>query len=179
MTGFEPATSSSRTKRATGLRYIPIREKRVGMTGFEPATPTSLTWCANRTALHPELKERCKVITFFCFGKPKPRFIRIIFFWGARAPAFGAPPAGGSPRRMAGRWNGIYRCPAPAASPRGRGVSLIYNRLRPAIRPARRCAPRRRHGLRFARWNGLASGRASRVARRAVRLNSPRAAAVC
>ena len=24
------------------------------MTGFEPATPTSLTWCANRTALHPE-----------------------------------------------------------------------------------------------------------------------------
>ncbi len=24
MTGFEPATSSSRTKRATGLRYIPI-----------------------------------------------------------------------------------------------------------------------------------------------------------
>ncbi len=27
----------------------------VGMTGFEPAAPTSLTWCANRTALHPEL----------------------------------------------------------------------------------------------------------------------------
>ena len=25
MTGFEPATSSSRTKRATKLRYIPIR----------------------------------------------------------------------------------------------------------------------------------------------------------
>jgi hypothetical protein len=27
MTGFEPATSSSRTKRATKLRYIPIRCK--------------------------------------------------------------------------------------------------------------------------------------------------------
>ena len=26
----------------------------VGMTGFEPAAPTSLTWCANRTAPHPE-----------------------------------------------------------------------------------------------------------------------------
>ena len=26
MTGFEPATSSSRTKRATGLRYIPFGE---------------------------------------------------------------------------------------------------------------------------------------------------------
>ena len=24
------------------------------MTGFEPAAPTSLTWCANRTALHPD-----------------------------------------------------------------------------------------------------------------------------
>ncbi len=73
MTGFEPATSSSRTKRATGLRYIPKKIKTpsvlgeilqhylllslifmVGMTGFEPATPTSLTWCANRAALHPE-----------------------------------------------------------------------------------------------------------------------------
>ena len=26
------------------------------MTGFEPATPTSLTWCANRTALHPDVE---------------------------------------------------------------------------------------------------------------------------
>ncbi len=27
MTGFEPATSSSRTKRATGLRYIPKKKE--------------------------------------------------------------------------------------------------------------------------------------------------------
>ena len=26
----------------------------VGITGFEPATPNSRSWCANRTALHPE-----------------------------------------------------------------------------------------------------------------------------
>ena len=26
----------------------------VGITGFEPATPNSRSWCANRTALHPD-----------------------------------------------------------------------------------------------------------------------------
>jgi len=41
-----------------------------------------------------------------------------------------------------------YGRPGPAAKPRGRGA-LIFNRIRPAIRPARRCTPRRRHGFRF------------------------------
>ncbi len=26
----------------------------VGITGFEPVTPNSRSWCANRTALHPD-----------------------------------------------------------------------------------------------------------------------------
>ena len=55
----------------------------------------------------------------------------------------------------------VYCRPGPAASPRGRDA-LIFNRICPVIRPARCFAPRRRHGLRFARWNGLASGRPSR-----------------
>ncbi len=32
MTGFEPATSSSRTTRATKLRYIPILAQKIGAT---------------------------------------------------------------------------------------------------------------------------------------------------
>ncbi len=68
---------------------------------------------------------------------------------GARLAAFGAPPAGGCPLRMAGRWNRIYRMPRPRGEAAGPGRLLIFNRLRPAIRPARRCAPRRRHGFRF------------------------------
>ena len=47
-TGFEPATTCSQNRSATGLRYTPlktyaivIREERVGATGFEPATTCS------------------------------------------------------------------------------------------------------------------------------------------
>ena len=42
-TGFEPATSSSRTKRATKLRYAPIGWRRfpgVAFAGFPPVVPT-------------------------------------------------------------------------------------------------------------------------------------------
>jgi len=35
----------------------------------------------------------------------------------------------------------VFRRPRPAAKPRGVDVLLIFNRLRPAIRPARRGAP--------------------------------------
>ena len=31
MTGFEPAASSSRTKRATGLRYIPMGKAKINI----------------------------------------------------------------------------------------------------------------------------------------------------
>ncbi len=75
-------------------------------------------------------------------------------FRGARLPAFGAPPAGGCPRRMAGRWNGIMIAP-PRGEAAGRGV-LIFSRIRPAIRPARFA---RRGGA-----TGSASGRRSALA---------------
>jgi hypothetical protein len=38
MTGFEPATSSSRTTRATGLRYIPKNYISEPPSGLEPLT---------------------------------------------------------------------------------------------------------------------------------------------
>ncbi len=38
MAGFEPATSSSRTKRANRAALHPEKNYMVGMTGFEPAT---------------------------------------------------------------------------------------------------------------------------------------------
>lgn len=37
----------------------------VGETGFEPATSNSRSWRANRTALHPELFLRCKYNIYF------------------------------------------------------------------------------------------------------------------
>ena len=37
----------------------------VGETGFEPATSNSRSWRANRTALHPELLLRCKYNIYF------------------------------------------------------------------------------------------------------------------
>ncbi len=83
-------------------------------------------------------------------------FRAVFFYLGARLRMFGAPPAGGCPRRMAGRWNRIYRRPAPAAKPRGRGVSLIFNRIRPAIRPAREA---RRGGATASASAGGASSR--------------------
>src|SRR5690348_13749212 len=68
MTGFEPAASSSRTKRATGLRYIPKWTTKnigtdkspdsyqgfVGWTGFEPATPCTPYKCATGLRHHPK-----------------------------------------------------------------------------------------------------------------------------
>ena len=60
---------------------------------------------------------------------------------GARAPAFGAPPAGGCPRRMAGRGTEFYGRPGPAALPRGRdGFQNVY------VRPSTRRAAARRGG---------------------------------
>jgi hypothetical protein len=41
VTGFEPATSWSRTKRATKLRYTPKRLEMVGLAGFEPTTSST------------------------------------------------------------------------------------------------------------------------------------------
>ncbi len=46
-TGFEPATTCSQNRSATGLRYTPLtiafasQEIEVGATGFEPATTCS------------------------------------------------------------------------------------------------------------------------------------------
>ena len=57
-TGFEPATSNSRSWRANRTALHPERKRcflSVGVTGFEPVTPCSQSRCANRTALHPEL----------------------------------------------------------------------------------------------------------------------------
>ena len=55
-TGFEPATSNSRSWRANRTALHPERKRcflSVGVTGFEPVTPCSQSRCANRTALHP------------------------------------------------------------------------------------------------------------------------------
>jgi hypothetical protein len=43
VTGFEPATSWSRTKRATKLRYTPKIDSKllVGLAGFEPTTSST------------------------------------------------------------------------------------------------------------------------------------------
>ena len=49
---------------------------------------------------------------------------------------------------------------------------MIFSRIRPAIRPARCCAPRRRHANRFGRRSVLALGVPNTSARRAVRSNA-------
>ena len=80
-TGFEPATTWSQTRRATGLRYTPLEDfiifclyqltlktelaetvtsKEVGATGFEPATTWSQTRRATGLRYTPFFDCECK-----------------------------------------------------------------------------------------------------------------------
>jgi hypothetical protein len=52
-TGFEPATSCSRSRRSTGLSYAPPKARAAFITaararpeGLEPTTPRSVVWCS-------------------------------------------------------------------------------------------------------------------------------------
>src|ERR671914_812799 len=52
-TGFEPATSCSRSRRSTGLSYAPPKARTAFITaararpeGLEPTTPRSVVWCS-------------------------------------------------------------------------------------------------------------------------------------
>ena len=60
ITGFEPVTPNSRSWCANRTALHPEDYVCVGIPGFEPGTPCSQSRCANRTALHPE--------TYYPFG---------------------------------------------------------------------------------------------------------------